>query len=148
MISCDTNLFVYAYDNRDLSKQSTARALLADLGARGAVVGLQVVGEVQNALRKRLRAPAATAYGAARDVLATFGSFAYDERAVETALAEATAGRLSYWDALLLAAADGAGVRTMLSEDMTDGLRFGQLEVVNPFGPAGPSDRIKALLSA
>jgi hypothetical protein len=36
----------------------------------------------------------------------------------------------------------------MLSEDMHDGARFGDLEIFNPFGPAGPSDRMKALLSA
>jgi predicted nucleic acid-binding protein len=147
MISCDTNLFVYAYDNRDLTKQSTARLVLATLPGRGAAVGLQVVGEVQNALRKRLRAPPQVAYELAADLLTQFSSFAYDERAVGIALAEAIAGRLSYWDALLLAAADGAGVHTMLSEDMADGLVFGELEVVNPFGRDGPSDRARRLLA-
>ena len=44
------------------------------------------------------------------------------------------------------AAADAAGVRVMLSEDMADGLVFGAVEVVNPFGRSGVSDRARALL--
>jgi predicted nucleic acid-binding protein len=147
MISCDTNLIIYAHDNRDLIKQSTAKGVLAALSGRGAVVGLQVVGEVQNALRRRLRTPASVAYRVAADLLAEFGSFAYDERAVEVALAEAGAGRLNYWDALLLAAADAVGVRTMVSEDMADGFRLGQLEVVNPFGAGGASERLRERLT-
>lgn len=148
MISCDTNLVIYAYDNRNLVKQSTARTVLEALSAKGAVIGLQVVSEVQNALRRRLKTPAAIACEAAAALLTEFDSFAYDERAVSIALTEAIAGRLSYWDALLLAAADAAGVRTMVSEDMADGLRFGQLEVVNPFGASGPGERLKALLAS
>jgi hypothetical protein len=30
---------------------------------------------------------------------------------------------------------------------MQDGARFGSLEIVNPFGPAAPSDRLKALMA-
>jgi predicted nucleic acid-binding protein len=146
MISCDTNLFVYAHDARELSKQPTARLILGALARRDAVVGLQVVGEVQNALRKRLKTPAQVAFRVASDLLQEFASFAYDERAVCVALAEASAGRLNYWDALLLAAADQAGVKTMLSEDMSDGLSFGGLEVINPFGVAGPSERARQVL--
>jgi predicted nucleic acid-binding protein len=147
MISADTNLFVYAYDSRNLSKQATARLVLDGLAGREATVGLQVIGEVQNALRKRLKAPAQVAYQLASDLLTRFVSFAYDERAVGMAIAEASAGRLSYWDALLLCAANEAGVRTMLSDDMADGLVFGELEVVNPFGPDGPTDRVCKLLA-
>jgi len=147
MISADTNLFVYAYDSRNLTKQSTARVVLDALAGQEATIGLQVVGEVQSALRKRLKAPAQVAYQLASDLLTRFVSFAYDERAVRVAIAEASAGRLNYWDAVLLAAANEAGVRTMLSEDMSDGLIFGGLKVVNPFGPDGPTDRVCELLA-
>jgi predicted nucleic acid-binding protein len=146
MISCDTNLFVYAHDNRELNKQPTARLILGALAHREAAIGLQVVGEVQNALVKRLKTPAQVAYRVASDLLQEFDSFAYDERAVGVALAEASAGRLNYWDALLLAAADQAGVKTMLSEDMSDGLSFHGLEVINPFSAAGPSERVLQVL--
>jgi predicted nucleic acid-binding protein len=58
----------------------------------------------------------------------------------------AIVGRLGYRDALLLAAASAAGVEVMISEDMADGLEFRGLRVVNPFGPDGPSQRVRELL--
>jgi predicted nucleic acid-binding protein len=146
MISADTNLFVYLWDLRDPTKNKTAQAVVEALSGRRSIVGLQVVGEYQNALHRRLRLPVWVAAQSARNVLTEFSTFAYDEASVETALVEASAGRLSYWDALLLAAADSAGVKTMISEDMGDGLIFRGLEVVNPFGPNGPSDRVRLLL--
>ena len=106
MISADTNVFVYLFDPRDSSKNETAKTVVAAMRTRQSSVGLQVVGEIQNALRRRLRLPVGLATQQARDVLTQFSTFAYGESAVETALAEAGAERLSYWDALLLAAAD------------------------------------------
>jgi predicted nucleic acid-binding protein len=147
LISADTNIFVYASDARDPARRAVAETVVDALGRAAGSVGLQVVGELQNALRRSVRLPAPIAFQAARRLLVRFSTFAYDEAAVARALDEAIAGRLSYWDALLLAAADAAGVRVMLSEDMSDGLVFGSLEVVNPFGPGGLSDRARKLLA-
>jgi predicted nucleic acid-binding protein len=147
VISTDTNVFVYASDPRDPVKRAAADAIVEALGQVDSVVGLQVIGELQNALRRRVRTPPWVAYQAARNLLMRFQTFGYDERAVELALGEAIIGRLSYWDALLLSAADAAGVTVMLSEDMGDGLVYRGLEVVNPFGASGPSDRVRQLLS-
>jgi predicted nucleic acid-binding protein len=147
MISCDTNVFVYASDPRDPVKRAAADNIVEGLGRADCAIGLQVISELQNALRRRVRTPSQVAFEAARDLLSRFQSFAYDERAVELALGEATRGRLSYWDALLLAAADAAGVTVMLSEDMGDGLIFGGLEVINPFSASGTSERVRELLA-
>ena len=147
MISADTNVFVYAMDPRDAGKHAVAKSVVAAMERVEAAVGLQVVGELQNVLRRRLRTPPRTAYQFAGELLLQFPAFSYDERAVEAALGEAAAGRLNYWDALLIAAAEAVGVNTMLSEDMADGLVFGALEVINPFGPDGPSARARALLA-
>jgi predicted nucleic acid-binding protein len=147
MISVDTNVFVYAVDQRDPVKQSVARSVLLALARVEAVVALQVVGEFQNALKRSLKLPAWVAAQAARNVLAQYGSFPYDREAVESALALSAAGRMSYWDALLVASADAVGVTTLLSEDMTDGLVHGGVEIVNPFGPDGPSPRLQTLLT-
>jgi predicted nucleic acid-binding protein len=40
---------------------------------------------------------------------------------------------LSYWDALILAAAEVAVCEYLLSEDFQSGRRFGAIQVVNPF---------------
>jgi predicted nucleic acid-binding protein len=146
LISADTNLFVYASDRRDPLRREMADVVVERLGRLDTAIGLQVIGELQNALRRRLRVEAPTAFAVAEALLSRFPTFAYDERAAATALTEARAGRLSYWDALLLAAADAAGIRVMLSEDMADGLVFGGVEVINPFGLSGVSDRARELL--
>jgi predicted nucleic acid-binding protein len=147
MISVDTNVFVYAIDQRDPVKQSVARSVLIALAQAEAVVALQVVGEFQNALKRSLKLPAWAAAQAARNVLTQYASFPYDRDAVETALMLSAAGRMSYWDALLVASSDAVGVTTLLSEDMTDGLVHGGVEIVNPFGADGPSARLQALLT-
>jgi predicted nucleic acid-binding protein len=147
-VSLDTNVFVYAADDDEPAKQRVARELLGRLASRDAPVALQVVGEVQNALRRALGMPVHLASQQARNIFTAFGSFPYDAACVDQALAQSAAGRLSYWDALLLAACDRAGVEVLLSEDMQDGFVFGRVQVINPFGPAGLTDRARAVLES
>lgn len=146
-LTADTNVFVYALDGRDPAKQQTAAELFGQLRRRDAPVALQVVGELQNALRRRLKMPPAAACQQARNVFAAFDSFGYDPDCVDMALSHAAAGRLNYWDALLLAAARRAGVGVLLSEDLQDGFAFGELTVVNPFDAGGRlSERAREVL--
>lgn len=49
------------------------------------------------------------------------------------------AAQLTYWDALILAAAQRSGARYLLSEDFQTGRTFGRVEVLNPFERA-PSE--------
>jgi predicted nucleic acid-binding protein len=39
----------------------------------------------------------------------------------------------SFWDALIVVAAQATGASTLLSEDLQDGRRFGDLTITNPF---------------
>ena len=73
-------------------------------------------------------------------------SFAYDRPDVVRALAAFRVGHYSYWDALLLAAAERAGCRVMFTEDLHDGARFGEIEIINPFSASGLSPRARAAL--
>lgn len=41
--------------------------------------------------------------------------------------------QVSYWDALILAAAENAGCAYLLSEDFQNGRVYGEVTVVNPF---------------
>ena len=40
---------------------------------------------------------------------------------------------ISYWDAVILAAAEALGASTVYSEDLNDGQLYGRVRVVNPF---------------
>src|SRR5260221_12880894 len=122
MISADTNILVYALDQRDAAKFEASCVIREALAERGQPLALQVSGELQNALRRGLGKPASAACQDARNVFVRFTTFAYDATCVEVALAQAAAGRFAYWDALLLAACARAGVTALLSEDMQDGM--------------------------
>jgi predicted nucleic acid-binding protein len=98
------------------------------------------------AVRKLKRAPWEAAQ-AARNLLGSFDTFTASRAALERALAEAAAGRFSYWDALLLASANEAGCRFCFSEDMADGVRLGGVEVVAPFGDGGLGARAMKVLA-
>ncbi|MGH6956484.1 MAG: PIN domain-containing protein [Caulobacteraceae bacterium] len=148
MITADTNVLVYLWDNYVPTKTSVAALAVSSLMERASLLGLQVIGETQNALRRKLRQPPWQAAQNARALLSAFDTFVASEANVAESLTMMAAGRLSYWDALLITAARDAGCRTLLSEDMQDGARFGDLEILNPFGATGPSERLNALLSA
>ena len=148
MITADTNVLIYLWDNQAPAKMDVATQVAALLAARSWPLALQVIGETQNVLRRKLRQPPWQAAQNARNLLITFPSFQASAANAAESLTLMAAGRLSYWDAMLATAARDAGCDMLLTEDMHDGARFGSLEIVNPFGPTGPSDRMKALLSA
>ncbi|WP_282008898.1 PIN domain-containing protein [Brevundimonas aveniformis] len=137
MISIDTNVLVYVSDDDEPAKQATARDLIRAAMLRPTRLGLQVVGELQNVLLRRLKQPPWVAAQNARNVLHAFDTFAANERASEEALTQMAAGRLSYWDALLVFSARDAGVKTLLTEDMQDGAVVGGVTIINPFAPDG-----------
>jgi predicted nucleic acid-binding protein len=41
--------------------------------------------------------------------------------------------RISFWDALIVAAANAGGAETLLSEDLSHGQQYGAVTVHNPF---------------
>jgi predicted nucleic acid-binding protein len=147
LITADTNVLVYLWDNQAPPKMAVATQVAAFLAAKSWPLALQVIGETQNVLRRKLRQPPWQAAQNARNLLTTFPSFPASAANAAESLTLMAAGRLSYWDALLVTAARDAGCDVLLTEDMQDGARFGSLEIVNPFGAAGPSARFQALLA-
>jgi predicted nucleic acid-binding protein len=56
-----------------------------------------------------------------------------DDSDLFTALEVVRAHRLAFWDAMLWASAERAGVRHMLTEDFQDGFVLGNVTFINPF---------------
>lgn len=145
-LTIDTNVFVYAVDATDRRKQETALEVIEAARGLDCRVSLQTCGELYAVLVRRFRRATWEAAQASRNVLAMFETFGASRGAVERALAEAMAGRFSYWDGLLLASAHEAAVDVCVSEDMADGARLGRVEVMSPFGASGLSERAGAVL--
>jgi predicted nucleic acid-binding protein len=104
--------------------------------------------EIHNVLTRKLRQPAWQAAHNARYLLSTFAFFRASEDNAGEPLTLLATSRMSYWDGVLVSAARDAGCPVMLSEDRREGARYGDLEVVNPFGERGPSRRPRASLAA
>jgi predicted nucleic acid-binding protein len=139
----DSNILVYGLDRRTgvrhaVAGQIVARAVFADcqLTLQSISVFFWVVS------RKRL-APAEQA----RDWLTLFPTVAVSASAVQAALGAAVSGRMSYWDAVLVATAAEAGCETILTEDLDDGSLVHGVRVVNPFGVDGLAPAAEALLA-
>jgi predicted nucleic acid-binding protein len=143
----DTNVLVYAVD-RDAGEKSDRAETIVRRAARTrrCVLSLQNVGEFYNAVTRKRLAPAADAARLAARYMQLFALVEARADDARQALAEAAAGRYSYWDALLLATVSRAGCSVVLSEDMQDGARFGPLTIRDPFAGDDTPDDVAALL--
>ncbi|HEX3864109.1 MAG TPA: PIN domain-containing protein [Stellaceae bacterium] len=143
----DTNILVYSVDRRWGQKQQLAAHIVDKSIDADCRLTLQSLSEFFSAVSRKGILPAIDAAEYVRDWLVAFSCIAGSTAAVRTALTAATAGRASYWDALLIATSAEAGCRLILTEDLTDGGNLGGVEIHNPFAlGGGPTDRARELL--
>jgi predicted nucleic acid-binding protein len=135
LVFVDTNVLVYARDARDASKQKRALEWMEFLWeARCGCLSPQVLHEYYVTVTRKLR-PGLGLEEARADVRNLFHWLVRVEPAllIESAWAFQDRARLSYWDALLLGAAQAMGCRTVLSEDLPTGQEIAGLRIVSPF---------------
>jgi predicted nucleic acid-binding protein len=134
-VFADTNVLVYSRDTAEPDKQRKAAAWMAHLWTtRRGRVSYQVLQEFYVTVTERLD-PGLDKATARRDVLAfaAWRPLAVDGRVLEVAWPLQDRYRLSWWDALIVAAAQLGGCAYLLTEDLQDGQLLGALTVVNPF---------------
>ena len=134
----DSNVVLYTYDKFDRVKRAQAKAWVSWLwdNANGAL-SWQVLQEFYfNALRK-FQVPAASARDAVRS-LAEWNHPDVTIGLMERAWYWVDEAQLSFWDAMILAAAERAECRYLLSEDFQPGQKFDSVTVVNPFKTSPP----------
>ncbi|SDN35253.1 Predicted nucleic acid-binding protein, contains PIN domain [Methylobacterium phyllostachyos] len=133
-IFIDTNVLIYARDDRSADKRERARAWLAaitDLGC--ARTNLQVLNELT---RWILKNEPGRSLGDIQNEVETIGAWgARPTDQDDTELAWLVRKNLGYqwFDCLLVAAAQLAGCRYFLTEDMAHGAVFDGLTLINPF---------------
>jgi len=130
----DTNVLIYAHDADAASKHEIARGVLRDLwGQRAGVLSSQVLQEFYVNVTRKIATPLSKP--SARAVVD-----GYTVWCVATTPAEITAAfqiedeaGISFWDALIVAAARKAGATRILSEDLNPGQVIAGVRVENPF---------------
>ena len=124
----DTNILIYAQEQG--AKADKARALLA----AGGVLSVQVLNEFAAVARRKLGKNWREIGEAVDDALTLVDPPLPLTIALHTAArALADDHKVSFYDALIVAAALEAGCETLISEDLQDGRAFGELRIVNPF---------------
>lgn len=132
----DTNVLLYFLDASDPVRQQRASEWLEHLWASGTgCLSWQVLHEFYvNAVRK-LAVPPEEARFLVNSFLA-WRPVDSSPALIHRAWHWADTAQTSYWDSLILAAAELAGCTVLLSEDFQAGRRFDEIEVVNPFTAA------------
>ncbi len=148
-IFVDTNVLVYRHDATDPIKQARADAWYAHLWRRRCGrLSLQVLQETYTTLTRKLK-PGIAAPKAQRIVraLKAWQPIAIDFAVLERAWSLQERHALSWWDALIVAAAQLGDCRVLLTEDMQHSRTFDALRVIDPFASPGlaPSDVLEAL---
>ena len=141
MISFDTNILVYATASVHDAKALRARDLIARAMRTGwTILLLQTLAEFANVAIRKAGIPI-------EDIRRTIDAWravlpiqAADDGDLAAALEAVRAHRLPFWDAMLWASAQRAGVRCLLTEDLQDGFILQNVRFVNPFKRA--NDRL------
>jgi|SRR5947209_6470695 len=129
----DTNVLIYALDEADLKKQQAARVWRAELWkSRRGRISFQVLQEFYAKVTQKWPSARQEARSEVRDLLA-WRPVAVDEEILEHGWKIQDRYHLSFWDALIVAAAKSAACRYLLTEDLQADQDLDGLLVVNPF---------------
>jgi predicted nucleic acid-binding protein len=129
----DTNIFAYAFDlsadvKRHRADQAIASLHDADLSPW---ISTQVLQEYFNILTRKFGFSAVRAK-AELAVLCVMPTVIMTPDLIQAAADIYAAASISYWDALIVAAAQRAACDELWTEDLQTGRVFGNLRVVNP----------------
>ncbi len=131
----DTNILIYAHDVSAGSKNQIASELVQKLWAdESGILSTQVLQEFAYAARRKPRRPLSI-----DDTLRVLQQYLHWHVVVNTptsvvdAITLETRYRISFWDALILAAAKAANAATLYTEDLSHGQMYGPVKVINPF---------------
>ena len=130
----DTNILMYAHDTAAGEKHRRAKALVEELWeTRAGVVSTQVLQELAVNLCRKAKKPLDAR--ATRDIVSDYLAWQVvvnGGEAILEALDLEARYRVSFWDALVIQAAQVAGAEIVYSEDLSDGQRYGTVRVKNP----------------
>ncbi|MEI9479950.1 MAG: PIN domain-containing protein [Deltaproteobacteria bacterium] len=133
-IFVDTNILIYAYDIDAAQKHEVARKLVTSLwNQKTGVLSAQVLQELYVTVTRKMAVPIKPSE--ARTIVRTYMPWVIETHA-EMVLAASEIeerNRISFWDALIVAAANRAGAEKIVTEDLNHGQRIEGILIENPF---------------
>lgn len=132
----DTNIFVYCFDDHDTEKKARALSLIGEALQSGkGIISWQVVQEFLNVSTKKFISPlkAVDAKSYLQKVLfplcAVFPNLNIYQNTIE--IQEKTG--YSFYDSMIVASALSQDCSILYSEDLHNGMKIDDLQVINPF---------------
>ena len=131
----DTNVLLYAVDDKDIPKRDRSRQWLAACWrAHCGRLSTQVLNEFYANVRRKFSS--ALSAGDARAEVRRYQHWrpwVIDHPTIETAWAVESRYGINYWDALMVAAAQQQGCTLLLTEDLQHDQQIDGVRIVNPF---------------
>jgi len=132
-IFIDTNLFVYSIDQREPETKEKARAILKKIiDSHQPVISTQVIKEFYVVATTKLKAEQLIV----KNIIHNFRNMEVvnnDLDLIEQAIDISVISQLSFWDSLIIAAAEKANCEFVFSEDLNAGQTYRGVMVIDPF---------------
>jgi len=132
-ITLDTNILIYAVDKDAGTRHQRAMAIVDDAVEQICVLTLQALSEFFSAVTRKGKMPIRDAKEQIQDWQLLFPIILPKTTTLQLAINAVENHRLSFWDAMLWAAAKQAGVTVLLSEDFQHGRELEGVHFRNPF---------------
>lgn len=134
-IFLDTNVLVYTLDQNDRQQQTQARMILRSIAENDSpVISTQILQEFYVASTSKLGVDALLAKSIAHS-FEHMEVVQVDPQLIGEAIDVSILNRISFWDALVIAAAESAKCSILYSEDLNHGQIIRGVRIENPFLP-------------
>jgi|SRR5271165_4730666 len=135
IVFVDTNVLIYAHDRGAGVRRERACAVLDELwDTRSGRMSVQVLQEFFVVATGKLKS--AVGVASAREIVRTYSPWVTATTGVDTVLRAseiAEVAQVSFWDGMIIAAAERSGATTLYTEDLNNGQVIAGVQVVNPF---------------
>ena len=130
----DTNILIYSIDENDTYKQNVAKELLEKAASTNTgIISTQSLQEFYNVAVKKLKLSKQTAKEYVDFFSRQFPVKQITVSFILNAVDISLKNNLSFWDSLILSAANDTGCIIVYSEDMNDGQIVEGTKILNPF---------------
>jgi predicted nucleic acid-binding protein len=133
-IFIDSNIFVYTLDTHDKNKQKTARKLVKSIiENENAVISTQILQEFYTICTKKLRLEPLKVKGYVHNYSENLEVVQNSSEIIERGIDISIISKISFWDALVIAAAEYSKCSEIITEDLNDGQILNGIRIRDPF---------------
>ena len=132
-IFLDTNVLVYLFDNKYPGKKKATKKVIESIYKYSSpIISTQVLQEFYVTLTKKLNVDPIIAKGALR-YCEKFDVVTVNTNLIGEAIDCSIINQLSFWDSLIVVAAESAACNMLYSEDFNEGQVIRGIKIVNPY---------------